>query len=119
MPTIAIVGAGPGMGLAIARTFGGRGFDVALISRTKEKLQTLVDQLGQQGITAEAFPADVLERDSLASALDAVKARFGSIDVLEYSPPRSTRRPAPPWPLPRSPRWTICSRRSSTSSTAP
>ncbi|MGP4009744.1 SDR family NAD(P)-dependent oxidoreductase [Streptomyces sp. 4N124] len=93
MPTIAIVGAGPGMGLAIARTFGGRGFDVALISRTKEKLQTLVDQLGQEGITAEAFPADVLDRPSLTAALDAVKARFGSIDVLEYSP-------APQYPSP-------------------
>ncbi|MER5225456.1 SDR family NAD(P)-dependent oxidoreductase [Streptomyces flaveus] len=86
MPTIAIVGAGPGMGLAIARTFGSRGFDVALISRTKEKLQTLVDQLGQEGITAEAFTADVLDRPSLTAALDAVKARFGGIDVLEYSP---------------------------------
>ncbi|MEW2050455.1 hypothetical protein [Streptomyces sp. NPDC005476] len=40
MPTIAIIGAGPGMGLAIARTFGSRGFDVALSARTKEKLQT-------------------------------------------------------------------------------
>ena len=86
MPTIAIVGAGPGMGLAIARTFGSRGFDVALISRTKEKLQTLVDQLGQEGITAAAFPADVLDRASLTDALDAAKARFGGIDVLEYSP---------------------------------
>ncbi|WP_033328447.1 SDR family NAD(P)-dependent oxidoreductase [Streptomyces yerevanensis] len=86
MPTIAIIGAGPGMGLAIARTFGSRGFDVALISRTKEKLQTLVGQLGQEGITAEAFTADVLERPSLTAALDAVKARFGGIDVLEYSP---------------------------------
>lgn len=74
------------MGLAIARTFGGRGFDVALISRTKEKLQTLVGQLSQEGITAEAFPADVLDRPSLTAALDAVKARFGGIDVLEYSP---------------------------------
>ncbi|GAA3839676.1 SDR family NAD(P)-dependent oxidoreductase [Streptomyces phyllanthi] len=86
MPTIAIIGAGPGMGLAIARTFGSRGFDVALIARTKEKLQTLVDQLGQEGITAEAFPADVLDRPSLTAALDVVKARFGAIDVLEYSP---------------------------------
>ncbi|WP_128430796.1 SDR family NAD(P)-dependent oxidoreductase [Streptomyces cyaneus] len=86
MPTIAIIGAGPGMGLAIARTFGSRGFDVALISRTKEKLQTLVGRLGQEGITAEAFTADVLDRPSLTAALDAVKARFGSIDVLEYSP---------------------------------
>ncbi|MDX3457631.1 SDR family NAD(P)-dependent oxidoreductase [Streptomyces sp. ME02-8801-2C] len=86
MPTIAIIGAGPGMGLAIARTFGSRGFDVALIARTKEKLQTLVGRLGQEGITAEAFPADVLDRPSLTTALDAVKARFGGIDVLEYSP---------------------------------
>ncbi|UUU28614.1 SDR family NAD(P)-dependent oxidoreductase [Streptomyces sp. CA-210063] len=86
MPTIAIIGAGPGMGLAIARTFGSRGFDVALISRTKEKLQTLVDQLGKEDITAEAFTADVLDRPSLTAALDAVKAHFGGIDVLEYSP---------------------------------
>jgi len=86
MPTIAIIGAGPGMGLAIARTFGSRGFDVALIARTKDKLQTLVDQLGQEGITAEAFPADVLDRPSLTAALGAIKARFGGIDVLEYSP---------------------------------
>jgi NAD(P)-dependent dehydrogenase (short-subunit alcohol dehydrogenase family) len=60
----------------------GVGGGVALISRTKEKLQTLVDQLGQEGIAAAVFPADVLDRP----ALDAVKARFGGIDVLEYSP---------------------------------
>ena len=86
MPTIAIIGAGPGMGLAIARTFGSRGFDVALIARTKEKLDTLVDQLGQDGIKAAAFPADILDRTALTDALDAAKARFGGIDVLEYSP---------------------------------
>ncbi|MDH6622657.1 NAD(P)-dependent dehydrogenase (short-subunit alcohol dehydrogenase family) [Streptomyces sp. LBL] len=86
MPTLAIVGAGSGMGLAIARTFGKRGFDVALIARTKEKLDALVAQLGQEGITAAAFPADVLDRASLTAALDAAKARFGGIDVLEYSP---------------------------------
>ena len=86
MPTIAIIGAGPGMGLAIARNFGSRGYDVALIARTKEKLQSLVDQLAEEGITAEAFPADVLDRPSLTAALDAVRARFGAIDVLEYSP---------------------------------
>ncbi|WP_405514249.1 hypothetical protein [Streptomyces canus] len=52
----------------------------------KEKLQTLVDRLGQEGITAAAFPAVVLDRASLTDALDAAKARFGGIDVLEYSP---------------------------------
>ncbi|SFH21982.1 SDR family NAD(P)-dependent oxidoreductase [Streptomyces mirabilis] len=86
MPTLAIVGAGPGMGLAIARTFGNRGFGIALIARTKEKLQTLADQLGQEGIKAAAFPADVMDRASLTTALDAATAHFGGIDVLEYSP---------------------------------
>ncbi len=86
MPTLAIVGAGPGMGLAIARTFGSRGFDVALIARNKEKLEALADQLGQEGIKAAGFPADILDRASLTAALAAAKARFGDIDVLEYSP---------------------------------
>lgn len=86
MPTIAIIGAGPGMGLAIARTFGGRGFDVALISRTRSKLDDLVEQLRSEGITAEGFTADVLDRPSLTSALADAAARFGVIDVLEYSP---------------------------------
>ncbi|MER5185638.1 SDR family NAD(P)-dependent oxidoreductase [Streptomyces sp. NPDC002896] len=86
MPTIAIIGAGPGMGLAIARTFGSRGFDVALIARTKHKLDTLVEQLAAEGITAAGFPADVLDRPSLAAALEAAKDHFGRIDVLEYSP---------------------------------
>jgi NAD(P)-dependent dehydrogenase (short-subunit alcohol dehydrogenase family) len=86
VPTLAIIGAGPGMGLAIARTFGSRGFDVALIARTKEKLDALVDQLGQDGIKAAAFPADVLDRTALTDALAGAQARFGGIDVLEYSP---------------------------------
>jgi NADP-dependent 3-hydroxy acid dehydrogenase YdfG len=86
MPAIAIVGAGPGMGLAIARTFGARGFDVALLARSKDKLDTLVDQLAAEGITAAAFPADVLDQPSLTAALQAAKAHFGSVDVLEYSP---------------------------------
>jgi NADP-dependent 3-hydroxy acid dehydrogenase YdfG len=74
------------MGLAIARAFGARGFDVALIARTKEKLETLAARLGREGITAAAFPADILDRPALADALNAAKARFGGIDVLEYSP---------------------------------
>ncbi|MEU5599989.1 SDR family NAD(P)-dependent oxidoreductase [Streptomyces sp. NPDC020298] len=86
MTTIAIVGAGPQMGLAIARTFGSQGFDVALISRNREKLDGLVGTLATDGITAAAFPADVLDRDALTQALKDAVARFGGIDVLEYSP---------------------------------
>ncbi|MFE7935582.1 SDR family NAD(P)-dependent oxidoreductase [Streptomyces sp. NPDC057456] len=86
MPTLAIVGAGPGIGLAIARAFGTQGFDVALISRNREKLDDLVGKLGAEGITAAAFPANVLDRAGLTQALKDASARFGGIDVLEYSP---------------------------------
>lgn len=86
MPAIAIVGAGPGMGLTIARTFGSRGFDVALIARNRSKLDDLVGKLTAEGLTAAPFPADVLDRDTLTQALKDAATHFGGIDVLEYSP---------------------------------
>ncbi|WP_377273721.1 SDR family NAD(P)-dependent oxidoreductase [Peterkaempfera sp. SMS 1(5)a] len=86
MPTIAIVGAGPGLGLSIAKVFGGHGFDVALISRSKDKLDALVSDLAEAGITAEGFPADVADPAQLSGALQAAIGRFGRIDVLEFSP---------------------------------
>ncbi|GGW64250.1 SDR family NAD(P)-dependent oxidoreductase [Streptomyces caelestis] len=73
------------MGLAIARTFGSRGH-VALISRNRAKLDDLVGTLTAEGVTAAAFPADVLDRDALTQALKDAAMRFGGIDVLEYSP---------------------------------
>lgn len=86
MPSIAIVGAGPGLGLAVARTFGSHGFEVALIARDRAKLDSLVDTLGAKGVTAAAFPADVRDHAALTQALADAATRFGSIDVLEYSP---------------------------------
>lgn len=85
-PVLAIIGAGPGMGLAIAKTFGAQGFKVALLARSPEKLEPILDELAQQGIEAAAFPANVLDRATITSGLAAVKQRFGRIDVLEYSP---------------------------------
>jgi len=86
MPTIAIVGAGPGLGLSIAKVFGRNGFSVALVARTQDKLDRLAAELGTSGIDAAGFAADIMDRPSLTAALGAVKGRFGAIDVLEYSP---------------------------------
>ena len=86
MPVIAIIGAGPGMGLSIARRFGAEGFQVALISRTKEKVEALAAQLVADGVEAAAFAADVMRPDTVRAALAAAADRFGPIDVLEYSP---------------------------------
>lgn len=86
MPTIAIVGAGPGLGLAIGRLFASKGYDIALVSRDATKLDALAEQLRRDGVEAEGFAGDVTDAASLTTALHAAAARFGSIDVLEYSP---------------------------------
>lgn len=86
MPTIAIVGAGPGLGLSIAEVFGRNGFSVALVARNREKLAGLVAQLRASGVEAAAFTADIMDRPSLVAAVARIKERFGSVDVLEYSP---------------------------------
>lgn len=86
MPTLTVIGAGPGMGLAIARTFGSRGFDVALLARSQANLDIRVATLAAEGITAKGFAADVLDTDSLTGALAEAAEHFGGIDVLEYSP---------------------------------
>ncbi|MGW5136061.1 SDR family NAD(P)-dependent oxidoreductase [Streptomyces sp. NPDC004135] len=86
METLVVVGAGPGLGMGVARAFGLKGFRVGLIARTKGKLDILVSELAELGITAAAFPADIRDRDALAGALAAARDTLGPIDVLEYSP---------------------------------
>ncbi|RSM97127.1 short-chain dehydrogenase [Nonomuraea sp. WAC 01424] len=86
MPTIAIVGAGPGLGASLGKVFGGHGYDVALISRSKDNLGRLATGLARHGVAAEGFPADAADPASLTAALQAAATRFGRIDVLEFSP---------------------------------
>ena len=86
MSVIAILGAGPGMGRAIAKTFGAHGYRVALLSRNPDKQEPLVTELATHGIISAAFRVDARDRRSVASGLAAVKQRLGAIDVLEFSP---------------------------------
>ena len=87
MPAIALVAAGARLGLSLGQIFGGHGFDVALIARSKERLGELAGKLAAEGITAASFPADVTDRSALTAALDSAAGRFGGIDVLHYSSP--------------------------------
>jgi short-subunit dehydrogenase len=86
MKTIAIFGAGPALGLAVARRFGREGFQVALVARDPTHLDALAAELARDGITAAGFPADFTDREATLAATDAIEARFGPVDVLEYHP---------------------------------
>ncbi|MHC8380549.1 SDR family NAD(P)-dependent oxidoreductase [Pseudomonas sp. LB3P14] len=84
--TVAVVGAGPGLGLAVARRFAREGYAVALIARRRESLDQMVAELRAEGVTAEGFVADITDGSALEAALKAAKERFGPIGVLEFSP---------------------------------
>ena len=86
MPVIAIIGAGPGLGAAVARTFGSEGFSVALISRDQSKLDGLAAELEAGGVTAQGYAADVREPEALEGALARAAAELGPITALQYSP---------------------------------
>ncbi len=84
--TMAIVGAGPGLGAATARRFAAEGYRIALLARSRDKLDSLVESLASHGVTARGFPADVRDTASLTSALEAAATESGAIEVLQYSP---------------------------------
>ena len=86
MPVIAIIGAGPGLGAAVARRFGREGFSIALIARNQSKLDTMAAELATAGFTASAYVADVRTPESLEAALARAAAELGPITALQYSP---------------------------------
>ncbi|MFF4555924.1 SDR family NAD(P)-dependent oxidoreductase [Streptomyces sp. NPDC001422] len=86
MTTIAVIGAGPGLGTAVARRFGREGFGIALVSRDQERVDALAAELADAGLTARGFAADVRDPKALAAVLDAVPEALGPVEVLQYSP---------------------------------
>ncbi|MBC7633585.1 SDR family NAD(P)-dependent oxidoreductase [Aeromicrobium sp.] len=86
MTSIAIIGAGKGLGAAVARRFGREGFTVGLISRNQGRLDALAEELAQDGVQAQGFAADVRDPASIARALEQVTETLGPIEVLQYSP---------------------------------
>ncbi|MGW6055419.1 SDR family NAD(P)-dependent oxidoreductase [Streptomyces sp. NPDC055189] len=86
MTTFALVGAGPGLGLATARRFGRAGHSIALIARHAGHLEQLARTLREDGLRTRGYTADVLDPDALTTALTAAADELGAIEVLQYSP---------------------------------
>ena len=63
--TIALFGAGTGLGTSLARRFGSAGYRVALVARRAAALEQLVTDLARDGIEAAAFPADLTQLDGI------------------------------------------------------
>lgn len=78
--TVIITGASSGIGEAAARAFFAAGSNVVLAARNRQKLDSIVGQLGRD--RALAVTADVTQRDQVEAMVDQAVARFGRLDVL-------------------------------------
>ncbi|HMV14552.1 MAG: SDR family NAD(P)-dependent oxidoreductase [Chitinophagales bacterium] len=82
---IVIIGAGQGIGKAVATQFGKQGFSIALIARKSEKLEILKQQLIAEGIDAHAFTGDAGDPESMREAFNQIWEIWEHIDTIHYN----------------------------------
>ena len=76
-PVILILGAGPNIGQAVARTFASRGYKVALAARSVDEADNTDNQLN--------ITSDFANSDDVVNAFNKVKKVFGIPSVVVYN----------------------------------
>ncbi|MBB5401808.1 SDR family NAD(P)-dependent oxidoreductase [Paraburkholderia youngii] len=89
---IAGVGASAGLGAALARRFAREGLRVAVTGRSRDRLDTIVDEIRRAGAQADALPGDVTSESELA-AIARQLAGHGTLEVAIFNAAGATRGP--------------------------
>lgn len=77
-----ITGASSGIGKATALAFAKAGIDVALVSRSQEKLEGVAAVAKEIGVEAKAFTVDLGSVAQVKTKIQAIADEFGDIDIL-------------------------------------
>ena len=77
-----ITGASQGIGRVIARTFAAQGAKVVLAARSKDKLDSLAQEIRDGGGDALAFSLDVARAAEVAAQLEELPADYADVDIL-------------------------------------
>lgn len=80
-----IVGAGPRLGAAIARSLGAAGRPIGLVGHSASGTRAVRDGLRAEGLTAYDAIAEVADPASLTAAVEAIVAQAGPIDVAVHN----------------------------------
>jgi len=83
--TLAILGAGPGLGSALARRFAKAGWSVALVARRTDVLDAGLAELARFGVNTYGVQADVTDRPGVESAFQRIVNAVGVPDVVIYN----------------------------------
>jgi NAD(P)-dependent dehydrogenase (short-subunit alcohol dehydrogenase family) len=89
---VMITGASSGIGLETALKIGDAGGEVILVSRTREKLEEVANQVEERGGTAHVHPCDLSDLDDIERLAQEVIAEHGGVDILINNAGRSIRR---------------------------
>jgi short-subunit dehydrogenase len=80
-----LVGAGPGLGIAIARRFATEGYRITLIARSTDGLDHLVDSLADTDAEVETIVADASDPDGLGARITALYSSQHAPGVIVYN----------------------------------
>lgn len=81
--TILVTGASRGIGKAIALTYARNGWDVVITClRREEELKKTQREIEALGVSCLAWMGDAGDFESCSRLFDAIRERFGSLDVL-------------------------------------
>ena len=84
--SIAVFGAGPGLGQAVAHRYAREGYDVVLVARRREPLQRLATDLASGGRTVHVISADLSDSGAVLALAEQVRSQVGHLDTLYYAP---------------------------------
>lgn len=85
-PVLVVVGAGPGIGAALARSCARDGYDVGLVGRHPDVLDALAAALRATGVDAVGVVADITDVEAGRAAVTTLGERWGRIDHLHFNP---------------------------------
>jgi NAD(P)-dependent dehydrogenase (short-subunit alcohol dehydrogenase family) len=85
-PVIVVLGAGPGVGAAVARRFGQAGYDLALLSRSQEQVGELGQQLQAEGFTTGWTATDLTDSAALTAAIQRFAEHANGLQHVHFNP---------------------------------
>lgn len=85
-PVYLVLGAGPGLGLGVARRFAQEGYVAVLATRTADDAAPLAARLETEGHRAEGVGVDLGDPADIEAVVRGVGERHGRIDVLHFNP---------------------------------
>ncbi len=77
-----VTGGGSGIGRCIAHELASLGATVVLVGRKRDKLESVVGEITEDGGTADMISLDIRDEAQVADAVDGVVSRRGRIDGL-------------------------------------